>query len=106
MTISIIVQRPPADYQGPDISDPLIASTAQAVARGTAEINKKSSNRVEVSGSMPLHPWMQQGKMVMVTELDGNQYMAMIRHCSITIDINGQDLSAVTNLILEREEEK
>ena len=104
--ISVIVQRAPADYQGPDISDPLISTAAQAVAKGTAEINKKSTNRKQLSVSMALQPWMQPGKLVLVTELDGDQYMAMIRHSSMTIDIVNKELTAVTNLILEREDKE
>ena len=103
--ISVIVQRNPADFQGPDISDPLIATDAQAVARGTAEVDKLSTDRVDVSGTCSLHSYMEPGSIVLVTDLQLGQYKAMLKmfSLSVTRQPNGT-FSASTNVTLEREE--
>lgn len=104
MTINIIVQRPPADYQGESISNPLIVTTEQAIATGRAKINRYCSNRRQISCSMSLQPYLSPGKMVQVTTMAGLQYMAMIRSCTIAIDREPQGgFTALTHLVLERE---
>lgn len=103
MTISIVVQRAPANYEGNQISNPLIVTVAQATVTARAKINKYSSNRIMVSGSMSLKPYMTPGKMVQVTNLDGEQYMAMIVSCTMTIDrTEKNEFTALTHVVLER----
>lgn len=102
--ISIIVQRPPADYQGPDISDPLIATEAQAQARGREEIDRSGSDRVIVSGTCPLHSYMRPGSMVLVTDIQLGQYPAMLKSFALTMDRQPDgSFTATTNVTLERE---
>lgn len=102
--ISIIVQRAPADFQGADISDPLIATEAQAQARGRAEIDKKSTNRVQLSGVCPVRAYMQPGSVSLVSDLQQGQYPAMLRSFSLTIDRQKDGkFKATTNIVQERE---
>lgn len=102
--ISIIVQRTPADFQGPDISDPLIATEDQAMARGRAEIDKNATDRVIVSGTCPLHSYMRPGSIVLVTDMQMGQYRAMLKSFALVMDRqkDGQ-FAATTNVTLERE---
>jgi len=104
MTVSVLVQRRPADYQGPDISDTLIATDAQAMARGRKEIDKNFSDRVLVSGSCPMQPDMQPGKIIAMTDLQTGQYRAMLKNFALTIT-RQQDgsFTAATNITMERE---
>lgn len=104
--ISIIVQRPPADNQGPDISNPLIGTESQAIGAATAEIDKHSTDRVEVSGVIPLNPYMKPGLVVLVTDLQRGQYRAMIISFSVTISREADGgFTATSNIVLERERE-
>lgn len=104
MSVSVLVQRLPADYQGSDISDPLIATDAQAMARGRTEIDKNFSDRVIVSGTCPLHTDMQPGKIIAMTDLQTGQYRAMLKTFSLTIDRRADgSFTAVTNISMERE---
>ena len=104
MTVSVTVQRLPADFQGKDVSDPLIATEAQAVERGRMEIERNCSDRMMVSGTCPLHTYMQPGKIVQVTDLQKGEYRALLRMFSLTIDRQGEDsFTAVTNIVMERE---
>lgn len=104
MTVSVIVQRAPADFQGQDITDPLIATDAQAIERGRIEIERKYSDRFTVSGTCPLHTYMQPGKIVQVTDLQKGEYQAILRMFSLTIDRQADgNFTAVTNIVMERE---
>ncbi len=104
MSVSVIVERSPADNQGADISDPLISIEAQGRERGRREIDKNSTDRVTVSGTCPLHTYMQPGAIVQMTDLQTGQYRAMLKSFSLSIDRqeNGS-FSAVTNISMERE---
>lgn len=102
--ISVIVRRSPYDFQGADISDPLIASDAQAVARGRAAIDENCSDRVMVSGTCPLQIYMQPGSIVEVTDLQLGSYRAMLHLFSLTIDRQKDgSFTAMSNVVLERE---
>lgn len=102
--ISIIVQRAPGDSQGSDVSDKLISTELQAIARGTTEINKTCSDRVIVSGSCPARAYMEPGSICAVTDMQQGQYRAMLRSYSLTLETNGDgSFSAVTDITMERE---
>lgn len=104
MSVSVVVQRSPGDFQGQDISDPLIATEAQAVERGRNEIESSCSDRMQVSGTCPMQPWMQPGKIVQVTDLQQGEYRAMIRSFSLSIDRQADGtFTARSNIVLERE---
>ena len=99
---SIIVQRPPADRQGQDIISAQIRTEAQAIARGTAEIDKNCSDRVLVAGTMPLQELIMPGAVVEIADAEGGNYRAMVRAFAWTIDRNQDSLTAASNLQLER----
>lgn len=100
--ISIIVKQGPGDYQGPDISDPLITSEAQALAKGRSAISKSHPRRVQVSGTSVLQPYMAPGSILLYTDRHGNQFKAVLKRSPLTID-RQQDgsFSATTNLVME-----
>jgi len=107
MGISVIVKRAPGDFQGPDISDALISTEAQAVVRGTAEIDKKCSNRVMVSGSCIFMLWMEPGKIVEVDDPQNGKYKGMLRSFARSSDYQGGGkFEAKTSITIEREEIK
>lgn len=99
----IIVQRAPADFQGPDITDSLIVVPLQALRKGIAEINKTALSKVDVSGTVPLVPYMEPGKVALVTDLEIGQYKAVLKRCPLTID-RQQDgsFTATTSVVLQR----
>jgi hypothetical protein len=99
---SIIVQRPPADRQGPDIISPQIRTEAQAIARATAEIDQNCSDRVAVTGAMPLQALLMPGAIIEVTDAERGGYRAMVRTMSFTIDRSADTLTATSNIQLER----
>lgn len=102
--ISVTVVRPPANKQGDDIADPLISSKAQALQRGRREIDEHSTNRFEVSGTMPLGSYMKPCELVQVTDVQKGNYKARLRNWStrITRQENGNFI-AVSSVVLERE---
>jgi hypothetical protein len=101
--IHVIVQRQSADKPGPDISDPLITSEQVAVARGTAEIDRNSTDRAMVPTTGPFIGWIKPGSLVNVTEIEGS-YRGVVNKCALTfaIDESGQ-YTANTDLEIERE---
>ena len=99
---SIIVQRSPADRQGPDIISAQIRTEAQAIARGTAEIDQNCSDRLLVSGSIVLQGLIMPGSVVAVTDAEQGQYRGMVLACGYTIDRNRDTLTATGNVQIER----
>lgn len=99
---SITVQRPPADRPGPDIISAQIRTEAQAIARGTAEIDRNCSNRLLIDGAMALQEMILPGAVVAVTDLEQGQYRGMIRAFSFTIDRSENNLTATSSIKIER----
>ena len=62
--MQIIVQRAPADRQGPDISDPLLTAPIAARERGRVEIDRESTDRVLVQITGPYLGWLSPGSLV------------------------------------------
>jgi hypothetical protein len=102
--MKIIVTRPPADRQGPDIVDPLLTTDAAGIARGTREVDYHSSNRLVVRGNCPLLPYMATGALVNVTDASGS-YRGKLKSYAVAIDISedGREFAATTALSIERE---
>ena len=100
--ISIIVQRPPADRQGPDIISAQIRTEAQAIARGRQEINENCSDRKIVTGAMPLAALIMPGSVVAVTDAEDGPWRGMVRTCAWTIDRAQGSLTAETSIQIER----
>jgi len=100
--ISVIVERPPADKQGPDISDPLITSEVVAVERGRNEIDFSYSDREIVSGELPYRDWIAPGSIVAIQDMEIPEWRAMATGCTISVTRSGNDFSAACNLSLER----
>jgi len=102
--MKILVTRPPADKQGPDIVDSLLVTEQAGVARGRREIDYHSSNRNQKRGNCPLLPYMPTGSLMAVTEAGGS-YRGKLQSYSVTVDINedGRDFSMTTAISIERE---
>jgi len=100
--ISVIVQRPPADRQGPDISDPLITSEPVAVERGRNEIDYHSSNRETITGSGPLRSFIRPGLLVQVADMESAAYRAKVTACALVLTRSDTSFVADINLTLER----
>ncbi|MFA5682759.1 MAG: hypothetical protein WC999_15630 [Hydrogenophaga sp.] len=98
----IIVQRAPGDRQGPDIISAQIRTEAQAIARGTQEINRNCSDRLMVAGAMPLSELLAPGSVVAVTDLEQGVWRGMIRAMAWTIDRTQGGLTAETSVQIER----
>ena len=100
--ISVIVQRPPADTPGPDITDPLLTAEQAAVERGRIEIDTNGTNREMVTVSGPHRLWVHPGALV---EYHGRRqtWRGMVRRCAVVISRQGEGFTADRNLELERE---
>lgn len=101
--ISVIVERPPSDRQGPDISDPLITSDAVAVERGRNEIDAACSNREVVSSAGPLSGYVRPGTLVEVADSERQTWRGMVKSSSIVVSMDGETFTADINLQIERE---
>lgn len=100
--IAIIVQRPPADRQGTDITDPLITSDLAARERGRNEIDRAGTNRALVSLSGPYRRFVPPGTLADVAGRR-ERWRGMVRRSAITISRNGDTFQADMALELERE---
>lgn len=100
--ISVIVERQPADRQGPDISEPLITSEAVAVERGRNEIDASCSSREIVTGSGPLRGYLQPGKLIEIMDMESGPWRGRITAFSLTLTRGETDFSADMNLTVER----
>jgi len=102
--MKILVTRPPADKQGPDVTDALLVTDPAGIARGRREIDYHSSNRSQERGNCPLLPYMPTGSLINVTKAGGS-YRGKLQNYAVTIDISedGQDFSVSTAISIERE---
>lgn len=100
--INVLVQRAPADKQGPDITDNLLTSEAAAVERGRQEIDASCSNRATLSCSGPYRRWLRPGLLV---EYQGRRSVrrGMIRRSALTITRDNESFSAQFSLEIEVE---
>lgn len=102
--IQVTVQRAPANKPGNDIVSPFMTSENIAVARGTQEINRACSNRVSVTGALPIRAAIMPGAVIEITDLETGKYRAMVKRFAITIDRREEALTATANLQVERVE--
>jgi len=101
--INVIVMRGAGDRPGPDISDALITSEQVAVDRGTAEIDKNSTDRAMVPTTGPFIGWIPPCSLVHVTEMEGS-WRGVVDKCALSFDIgNDGRFTARTDLIIEKE---
>lgn len=100
--ISVIVQRAPADKQGPAISEALITSEPVAIERGRNEIDAAGSNRETVTGTGPLKGWIRPGALVEVADMEQAAWRAKVKTCAITLARGETDFTADVNLTMER----
>lgn len=101
--ISIVVQRPPADNPGQDITDPLITTPAVAIARGTAEIDQACSDRLAVTVSGPATGWVAPGLLAQVEDAELGTYRGMITSTSLAVTMGDDQVTADINLGIERD---
>jgi hypothetical protein len=100
--ISIIVERPPADRQGDDISDDLLTSATAAVERGRNEIDASCSNRELISSSGPLKDFIRPGALIEVGDMEQQVWRGMVKSVAITVDRTEESFAADINLVTER----
>lgn len=62
--MNVIVQRSPADMQGPDIVNVLLVTEASGRARGLAEINHNDTPRKNLAGNGPKNMLMYPCRLV------------------------------------------
>ena len=100
--ISVIVERPPADKQGPNISNPLITSNIVAIECGRNKIDYSYTNRELVSGTGPEKGWVRQGRIIEVADSEQNVWRGKTINCQIVIDMRKNKFAAATNIEVER----
>ena len=100
--MQIIVQRPPADRQGPDISDALLTAPMAARERGRAEIDRESTDRVLVQITGPYLGWLSPGSLVEYRGRRGS-WRGLARRCALTLSRSEGEFRADHTVELERE---
>lgn len=101
--ILVIVERPPGDKQGPDISDSLLVTEPPARERGRNEIDANFSNREYISSNGPLSTFMRPGSIIEVADSEQQTWRGMIRSCAIKITASAGGYERIINLVTERE---
>ncbi len=101
--LSVIVERQPATQQGPDITSPLIVNQAVAGERGRVECDRNATNREFVDLSGPVGPFMAPGAMLVVMDGEQQSWRGMLRSLTWSIEIDGENFSAVSSMRIERE---
>lgn len=61
--MGIIVERPPADKNGPDIIDPILKTEAAQAERGRNAIEITSINKVKVNAGLLLNRYLPTGEL-------------------------------------------
>lgn len=100
--ISVIVERPPADKQGPNIVDKLITTNAAAIERGRNEIDANCSSRELIKTSSPLDGFIYTGRLIEVSDSELQAWRGMIRSSVINISADNNSFETQTNLTIER----
>ena len=88
---------------GEDITDSMIETEAVARSRGRAEIYSKYSDRMSISGNMPLTDYIKAGKVALYTDMEKGDYISLITRSAISIKRTDNSYTANLNLELERE---
>jgi hypothetical protein len=101
--ISVTVQRPPADKQGPDISDPLITSAPVAVERGRNEIDAQSTARQIVTLDVVPMAGLRINRLVEVQDLTGPPWRGLLTGLRISSSRDGDSVTDSMTLTIERE---
>jgi len=101
--ISVIVQRQPADKQGPDISESLITSELVARERGRNEVDYAYSNREIVTGTGPLKDILRPGSMIQVMDLEQGAWKGKLTNFSLKLNRTDSGIDASYSVTIERE---
>lgn len=104
--ISVIVQQQPADFQGPDIVDQMIATQAMALRRGSSAISRDHLDRRRISGTCGLRQYMRPGSIILYTDRAGEQHRCLLLQSPGTINRDGGSFTATTNLVMEHKTER
>jgi hypothetical protein len=84
-----IIQRHPADVEGPDIVDPLLTSEEAIIQRGRAEINENSKSKVDVSCNLiPGVGYIEPGTIVEVSDMELGKVRGMATSYSFSGSIS------------------
>ncbi len=104
--ITVTVQRQPADSEGSVIVDPMIATVGMARRRGIGHINETATDFKEIQGTCARRPYMRPGSVVLYTDRHGDQHRAVLMRSPNTLDRNGDEFSAKTDLVLRYKTER
>ncbi len=97
--IDLIVQRAPADLQGNDIVDPLLATQAAALRRGRNELDAKATAKTENRYQIIYRSGIRGGQLVQVIDdFRGTSFKAKV----IGIHHNVSGGQAVSDLTIEK----
>lgn len=97
MSISIIVRRGTGQHPGQDIFDPLISTTAVALARGRNELDEQGSGLQPVELTIPFRPGLRNGQVVRVEEeLFGTHWYGKI--VSLSHSVQAGEITATLQL--------
>ena len=101
--IAVRVQRPPADRQGPDITDNLIVGAPGAIERGRVEIDRNCSSRVIDTRSIVPVDGLWPGMMVLVDDVELGLWRGMLRSVSLACAFADSGMSSEISVTIERE---
>jgi len=101
--MQVTVYRGAGDSQGADIIDELLADVRAGTERGRQAINGSSTDRIQENGSCPLHSFIENGSLALVTETE-QQWRGMIRYYQLNLTLDGSVFTADTAIRIEREQ--
>ncbi len=94
--IDLIVQRSPADLQGNDIVDPLLATQAAALRRGRNELDAKATGKQENRYQIVYRSGIRGGQLVQVIDdFRGTSFKAKVTGIHHNVS-GGQALTDIT----------
>ena len=100
--MAVLVQRSPANRQGPDIADPLLVSDLVKIERGRNEIDAACSHREAVTATGPYREFISPGSLVEVADSEQLVWRGMVKVAAITIDRTEEGFAVDINLTIER----
>ena len=101
MILSIIIERPPGDKQGPDIQSSLLTTEAACRERGRQEISHNFSDRRVVSGVCRYLGMLPPRSMLQLTTVSDGPMRGILKRHNIVIQRNGSKFTAQSHVNIE-----
>jgi len=101
--VAVLISRSPGDRPGPEVFGQLILTDEVARERGRNLIDATGSQKQLINYTCPWHGLQRHGRIVEVLDPTDRPWRGMIRSQQIDIGLEGDELTALSTLIIERE---